>query len=79
VGAGGLAGQQQPVTVVSCILGGSVERFFPQHFFFFYGPPQVPRRRRSRGMVRPLRWAPDHQSGDEASYFSQHSKKLAWP
>jgi hypothetical protein len=35
----------------------------------FYGPPQVPRCHRSRGVVRPLRWAPDHQSGDEDSSF----------
>jgi hypothetical protein len=37
-------------------------------FFFFYGPPRAPRYRRSLGVVRPSRWAPDHQS-EVGDYF----------
>jgi hypothetical protein len=41
-----------------------VSRYWDQVriFFFFYGPPGIRRCRRSLGKVRPLRWAPDHQS-----------------
>jgi hypothetical protein len=46
-------------------------------FFFFYGPPRAPRFRRSLGKVRPLRWAPDHQSEVEEIFKNSSQENLA--
>jgi hypothetical protein len=54
----------RPIAPMPSMAGGD-ETFF----FFFYGPPKVPRCVRSFGKVRPLRWAPDHQSEVEDSSF----------
>jgi hypothetical protein len=47
-------------------------------FFFFYGPPRAPLCRRSLGKVRPLRWAPDHQS-EEIKFLWPQSINDALP